>query len=102
MYSMEQKRLCNRNWFKGGECIDYYRNNLMRKNKERSYYSLEFAYNFEYPNDSVYFAMNIPYTYTQLLKQLSHLEHQDLPQGVYLPLLTQHHKTQEHNLHSLK
>lgn len=48
VYSMEQKRLCNRNWFKGGEGVEFYRNNMMRRGggDTRSYYSLEFAYSF--------------------------------------------------------
>jgi hypothetical protein len=58
IYSSEQKRICNRNWFKGGDSIRFYKNNFLRKAREGSnfYYSLEFSYNFDYIDDTVYFA----------------------------------------------
>jgi hypothetical protein len=75
IYSAEQKRICN----KGGDGIHFYKNNLLRRVREEfsSYYSLEFSYSFDYIDDTVYFAMNIPYTYTHLLRLLSTIEQQD-------------------------
>lgn len=40
----------------------------------RIFYTLEFEYEFEYDNDTVWFATSIPYTYSMLLKYIKSVE----------------------------
>lgn len=57
--------------------ISYFQNNLERpksgpKNSaSKFYYTLTFSYTFKYANDLVYFSYCYPYTYTQLMDDLS-------------------------------
>ena len=87
VFSLEQKRQCNRNWFKAGDGIVCRKNNIVRKTRSdehEHYYSLEFNYHFEYPNDTVYFAMNVPFSYSRLMRLLKHIEQQDKHPDVYV------------------
>ncbi len=63
-------------WFRGGKEIDYYRNGLYRlyKDRKQQFSSLVFNYDFEYDDDVVYFANNIPYTYSDLNRELIEYE----------------------------
>lgn len=36
----------------------------------RTYYTLTFTYDFDYSDDTVYFAYSIPYTYSDLLDDM--------------------------------
>ncbi len=60
-------------WHRGGEGIIYYPNGLFKYLREtkRNLYSLSFNYEFEYDNDVVYFVNAIPYTYTDLTRELN-------------------------------
>ena len=56
----------------------YYVNNLYVYNtnndRKRNLHSLSFDYEFQYDNDTVYFANCIPYFYSTLMKELNHYE----------------------------
>lgn len=52
-------------WERGCKGISYQKNRV-RKNERQFYFTLSFTYEFEYDEDTVYFAYNIPYTYTML------------------------------------
>jgi hypothetical protein len=78
-----------KNWFRGGEDIKYFQNQIQRKNAASTatynngnntflynnnsagegvdfYFTLSFIYEFEFEQDEVWFAHAIPYTYTDL------------------------------------
>lgn len=48
--------------------------NALNPHKLRTYYSLSFDYKFEYPNDEVFVAYTVPYTYTQMLSHIKALK----------------------------
>jgi len=63
-------------WYRAGTNIGYYSNGLRRSDKggvQRTYYTHTFSYQFEYPNDTVYFAYSYPYTYTDMLDDLNRI-----------------------------
>jgi hypothetical protein len=76
IYSEKKAESVNKGWFRGGNEIDYYKNGLYRTYKDRKkiFSSLSFNYEFEYDDDTVYFANNIPYTYTDLNRELNEYE----------------------------
>ena len=75
IYSKQKALNENIGWHRGGENIIYYTNNLYIINEnngqKRNLHSLSFDYEFEYNNDTVYFANSIPYFYTKLTKELN-------------------------------
>jgi cytosolic carboxypeptidase protein 2/3 len=55
--------------------IEFYRNsNAIDISKKLYFYTLSFSHTFEHPDDTVFFALSIPYPYTKLLDYLSTLE----------------------------
>ncbi len=88
-------------WHRGGENIEYGVSKMssegvkskslymqqwatgLRRRKKKLYYGLSFDYRFEYPNDTVYFAYSVPYTFTQLTSFLDLLraEHNSAAPG---------------------
>jgi len=60
-------------WQRGCTKISYYQNGIRKDNGKRykSYYSLTFSYEFQYNDDTVYFAYCYPYTYTDLIEELN-------------------------------
>jgi len=66
-------------WHKGGNEINYYRNGIFKYVRDQKRYlsSLSFTYEFEYDNDTVYFANSIPYTYTDIFKELNEIQKND-------------------------
>ena len=79
VFSEKRSEIEKVGWYRGGFDIDYYKNGLFRITKEKKhlYSSLSFKYKFEFDDDSVYFANSIPYTYSQLNKELSEFEKDD-------------------------
>jgi len=84
-------------WHRGGENIEYKLSKLSNENmliagktgrmtcvqwlsslnpNKKQYYSLSFDYEFEYPDDIVYFAYSVPYTYTDLTNLLTQIKEQ--------------------------
>lgn len=76
LYSEKKSKDINIGWHRGGLNINFERNGLHRvmKDRDRQYSSLIIEYEFEYDNDIVFFANNIPYTYSTLYKELNHYE----------------------------
>ena len=74
VYSKEKDINEKISWHHTKERVLYYKNNLYRLNKgnRQNYYTLSFNYTSEYDNDEVYFANCIPYTYTDLMKDLNY------------------------------
>ena len=73
-YSKRENIENNRGWHHTNEDVKYYRNYLFRnfKGKRQYYYTLSFDFTFKYDNDYIYFANCIPYTYTDLMKDLNY------------------------------
>jgi hypothetical protein len=42
--------------------------------KKKTYYSLSFDFKFQHPNDTVYVAYTVPYTYSAILTHIKHLK----------------------------
>jgi len=76
VYSERIAALKDIGWHRGGTKISYYANQIRKgddkkTNNPRYYYTHTFTYNFEYANDTVYFAYCYPYTYTDLCDDIS-------------------------------
>jgi cytosolic carboxypeptidase protein 2/3 len=76
---LSEKKLDSENvgWHRSGEDIAYYQNNYRREsmtNYQRCYYTFTFSYKFEHDNDTVYFAYSQPYSYSDLMDDLSEIE----------------------------
>ena len=73
-YSKRENIENNIGWHHTNEDVKYYRNYLFRnfKGKRQYYYTLSFDFTFKYDNDYIYFANCIPYTYTDLMKDLNY------------------------------
>lgn len=65
IFSKKKYDLTQTGWFKGAFEIGYIKNNIVKQN-DNYYYTLTFKYTFDYTDDEVFFAYNIPYTYSQL------------------------------------
>lgn len=72
IYSELDAKNKGRGWFRSGENICYYQNNIKRKNGY--FFTLTFSYTFENDNDHYYFAYCFPYSYTDLQHYLNNLE----------------------------
>lgn len=77
VYSEKMAALKDIGWHRSGTKISYYMNGIRKDEKKsangifRSYYTHTFTYNFEYENDTVYFAYCYPYTFTDLTEDLN-------------------------------
>jgi hypothetical protein len=63
-------------WHRGGTNVGYYSNGLSRSDRggfSKTYYTQTFTYEFEYPDDTVYFAYSYPYTYTDMTDDLNRI-----------------------------
>ena len=60
-------------WHHTTENVNYYKNFLykLNKGKKEFYYTLSFNYTFQFDNDEVFFANCIPFTYTDLNRDLN-------------------------------
>jgi len=72
VYSNELFQAKNIGWQRGGENISYFPNGII--NNKKSLHTLRFSYTFNYSNDTVWFAYNYPYTYSQLVDFLNRVE----------------------------
>ena len=72
-YSTKKNQENKIGWEHTTENVEYYQNFLYRfiKGKKEYYYTLSFDYTFEYNDDEVYFANCIPYTYSDIIKDLN-------------------------------
>ena len=73
VYSRKNSELNNIGWHHTNEDVKYYKNFLYKLNRGKKdyYYTLSFNYTFKYNNDEVFFANCIPFTYTDLNKDLN-------------------------------
>ena len=72
-YSTKKNKEKNIAWHHTTEKVDYYQNGLYRyiKGKRQYYYTLSFDYTIEYDDDEIYFANCIPFTYSDVIKDLN-------------------------------
>lgn len=77
MYSDKAAKTNGKGWQRAGKDICYYQNSI-KKRTAGHYYTLTFSVNFEYDNDTVYFAHSYPYTYSDLQRYLLKLENDSL------------------------
>ena len=72
-YSRKNTELNKIGWHHTTEEVKYYKNFLYKINKGKKdyYYTLSFNYTFHYDNDEVFFANCIPFTYTDLNRELN-------------------------------
>ena len=73
VYSEALEEKTSMGWHRSCRNIQYYRNGIFRIYNERKklFSSLVFSYNSKYDNDIVFFSNLIPYTYTELMKELN-------------------------------
>ena len=72
-YSRKNSEINKIGWHHTTENVNYYKNFLYKinKGKKEYYYTLSFNYTFQFDNDEVFFANCIPYTYTDLTRDLN-------------------------------
>lgn len=69
VFSVQEVRFgINNGWCMGGENITFSQSKLLKPNSRKPFFQLSFTYKFNYPNDKVWFATGIPYTYCRLEK----------------------------------
>ncbi len=73
-YSQKENIEKKTGWHHTNEEVKYYRNYLFRimKGQRQYYYTLSFDFTFKYDNDIIFFANCIPFTYTDLMKDLNY------------------------------
>lgn len=86
-YSLKKFNAKGVGWHTTGKNVAYYKNRIQRKKEftdlgyssknNQYFYTLEWTYEFEYPQDEVYFAQFPPYAYTDLLKNLTDIQHKN-------------------------
>ena len=76
IYSEKKSKEMNIGWHRSGVNVSFERNGLHRvkNNHDRQYSTLMIEHEFEYDDDSVFFANTIPYTYSALYKELNEYE----------------------------
>ena len=72
-YSRKNSEINKIGWHHTTENVNYYKNFLYKinKGKKEYYYTLSFNYTFQFDNDEVFFANCIPFTYTDLTRDLN-------------------------------
>ena len=73
VYSRKNSEINNIGWHHTTEEVNYYRNFLYKlsKGKKDYFYTLSFNYTFKFDDDEVFFANCIPFTYTDLNRDLN-------------------------------
>ena len=73
VYSRKNSEINKIGWHHTTEEVKYYKNFLYKLNKGKKdyYYTLSFNYTFQFDNDEVFFANCIPFTYTDLNRDLN-------------------------------
>ena len=73
-YSRKNSDINKIGWHHTNENVNYYKNFLYKinKGKKEYYYTLSFNYTFQFDNDEVFFANCIPFTYTDLTRDLNY------------------------------
>lgn len=63
-------------WHRGCTGINYFANNIRKEPLylNKTYYTLTFTYEFEFDQDTVFFAYSVPYTYSDLTDDLLMIE----------------------------
>lgn len=79
VYSEAHEEKTKIGWYRTCKNIQYYRNGIYKiyNERKRSFSSLLFSYDSKYDNDNVFFSNLIPYTYTELMKELNVFEKDD-------------------------
>jgi hypothetical protein len=73
-YSQKESQILKKGWHRDGVNIEYKRNNLIKSSTgETPFSTLKFEYDFAFTEDTVYFAYNFPYTYSDLMKDLDEI-----------------------------
>lgn len=72
-YSEKKAAKENIGWHRAGDNVNYYANNMyvFNNDRKRVLYTLSYDYEFEYDNDTVYFANSLPYFFSDLMKELN-------------------------------
>ena len=75
-YSEKARKEKGQGWIRAGENISYFQNNYRREylSGSRYYFTLTFTYTFTESKDTVYFANCYPYTYSDLVDDLTLIE----------------------------
>ena len=76
IYSEKKAYNQQTSWYRGCTNISYFANNIRKEPiyMNRTYYTLTFTHEFQYDDDSVFFAYSIPYTYSDLLDDMIAIE----------------------------
>ena len=84
-YSRKNSELNKIGWHHTTEDVNYYKNFLYKLNKGKKdyYYTLSFNYTFKYDKDEVFFANCIPYTYTDLTRDLNYYTKNENDKYIY-------------------
>ena len=74
VYSRKNSEINKIGWHHTNEEVKYYKNFLFKLNRGRKdyYYTLSFNYTFKFDDDEVFFANCIPFTYTDLNRDLNY------------------------------
>ena len=59
-------------WIQAGDCVSY--TPIDSSESHKKYYTLSWEYTYKFPNDEVYFAQFIPYTYSDLLNDIKKIK----------------------------
>ena len=70
-------------WQRGCHNISYYQNGIKKDTQKqtkypKSYYTLTFSYEFQYDDDTVFFAYSYPYTYSDMIEDLTKISNDPL------------------------
>jgi hypothetical protein len=66
VYSRKEQERTGTTWHRAGTSVAYGPSTELRPGSQKPYYTLTFTYEFQHPDDTVYFAHCFPYTYTEL------------------------------------